>query len=190
MGRAFRELVCRAARRMSGLGLATGSAGNVSLRAGGTIYITPRAVPYERLRPGMIVALDPNGRVLSGAGTPSSEWRMHVLIHQEFPEVRAVIHTHSPCATAAATRGTLRPVCDEGLLLFGEAIPVSDRAPPGTWELARAAVAALKRGRGACLLAHHGALAVGRTLTEALRLAVVLEETARISLLGSGPQSP
>ncbi|NOX44784.1 MAG: class II aldolase/adducin family protein [Caldiserica bacterium] len=190
MGRAYRELVCRAARRMWELGLVTGSAGNVSLRAGGVIYITPSAVPYDRLRPHMIIALDPEGRVISGAGAPSTEWRMHVLIHRELPEARAVIHTHSPCATAAAARGILCPVCDEGRLLFGGAVPVSDHVPPGTWELAHAAVSALRRGRGACLLARHGALAVGWTLTEALRLAVALEETARIALLGSGPQPP
>ncbi|MGY4707153.1 class II aldolase/adducin family protein [Candidatus Bipolaricaulota sp. J31] len=188
--RGFRELVCRTARRMWALGLVVGSVGNVSLRAGNAVYITPSGVPYERLNPRMIVVLDPGGRVLSGTGAPSSEWRMHVLIYRELPWVRAVVHTHSPRATAVALRGPLRPPSDEGLLLFGDVVPVSRHAPPGTWELARAAVEALRNGRGACLLARHGTVAVGGTLTEALGRALALEEAARIALLARGLQSP
>jgi len=182
-GRVFRERVARAARRMWELGLVVGSSGNVSLRAGGVIYITPSGVLYAHLRPKMVVAIDPDGNVLSGAGEPSSEWRMHVLIYRELPGVRATVHTHSPYATAAAG-GSLCPASDEGRLLFGEGIPVSRHAPPGTWELARAAVEALRRGKGACLLAHHGTVTVGGTLTEALLRAEALEGVARVSLLG------
>ena len=114
---------------------------------------------------------------------------MHVLIYRELSGVRAVVHTHSPCATAAALRGPLHPPSDEGLFLFGDTVPVSRHAPPGTWELARAAVEALRNGRGACLLARHGTVTVGETPDVALRLALTLEEAARIALLARGPQS-
>ena len=181
--RVFRELVFRAARRMWEMGLVVGSSGNVSLRAGGVIYITPSGVPYRHLRPGMIVELDPEGNPLRGACEPSSEWRMHLLIYREIPGVRAVVHTHSPYATAAAVKERLGCLHDEAVLLFGKEVPVARHAPPGTWELARAAVEALQGGKGVCLLSRHGAVATGSNLTEALLRAVALEEVARISLL-------
>lgn len=165
---------------MTELGLVAGSAGNISRRVGSVIYITPSGVPYDYLRPQMIILLDFDGNVLSRGGEPSSEWRMHVLIYREFPEVHAMVHTHSPHATAIAVHGSLRPVSDEGRLRFGDEVPVSRQAPPGTWELACATVEALKQGKGACLLARHGAVTVGWTLTDALRRAVALEEEARV----------
>lgn len=183
MGAGFRALVWRAARRMWELGLVSGSAGNVSLRAGGVIYITPSGVPYERLGPRMVVALDPSGRALFGSAIPSSEWKLHVLIYREVEGARAVVHTHSPYATAAAVRGELPLVTDEAKLRFPRGIPVARPAPPGTWELARAAVEALGEGSGACLLRHHGAVAVGGSLAEALSRALAVEEAARIAAL-------
>ena len=183
--RVFRELVFRAARGMWEMGLVVGSSGNVSLRAGDVIYITPSGIPYRYLRPELIVELDTNGNPLRGISEPSSEWRMHLLIYREIPEVKAVVHTHSPYATAAAVKGRLECLHDEAALLFGREVPVARHAPPGTWELARAAVEALKGERHVCLLSCHGAVATGSTLTEALHRAAALEEAARIYFLGS-----
>jgi L-fuculose-phosphate aldolase len=94
-----------------------------------------------------------------------------------------VVHTHSPYATALASAGRALPTLhDEGRLLFGESIPLAKPAPPGTWELAGHAVEAVGGGPAA-LLFRHGAVTVGRTLSEALVLAEKLEEAARLLAL-------
>lgn len=182
--RPFRVKVAQAYRRLGEKGLITGSAGNVSLRVGEVLLITPTGVPWEQLRAREIVALDLAGRV-QGQGFPSSEWRLHVAIYRARPEVRAVVHTHSPWATAVACAGRALPVLpDEGRMLFGEAIPVAEAAPPGTWELARNAAAALGSGP-AVLLARHGLVAAGESLSRALLFAEKAEEVARLFLLRS-----
>ncbi len=183
--RPFRVKVAQAYRWLGAHGLITGSSGNVSLRVGDAILITPTGVPWEEVGPGEIVTLDLAGRV-HGRGFPSSEWRLHVAIHRARTDVRAVVHTHSPYATAFACLGRALPVLpDEGKILFGSEIPVAEHAPPGTWELAHHAVVALA-DRRAVLLSHHGAVAVGPTLRHALLHAEKLEETARLFFLASG----
>ncbi len=177
--RPFRVKVCQAYRWLGEHGLITGSSGNVSLRVGDRILITPTGVPWELLRAGEIVALDLAGQVC-GRGFPSSEWRLHVTIYRARSDVRAVVHTHSPYATAWASLGHPLPVLhDEGQLLFGSEIPVAEHAPPGTWELAHNAATALGKGR-ALLLARHGPVVVGQSLSEALQRAEKLEEAAQL----------
>ena len=108
---------------------------------------------------------------------------MHVAIYARRGDVKAIVHTHSPVATAAAISLSTLPILhDEGKLLLGDAVPVSAHQPPGTWELAEAVVDALGQGRG-CLIAKHGAVAVGATPAEALRTAIKIEEAARLFLL-------
>lgn len=167
---------------MAARGLVTGSSGNVSCRSPVGILITPSGVPYEDLRDGQVVLIDEGGRPVAGAGAPSSEWRMHVAIYRTRPDVRAVVHTHSPYATAASFGNALPVAHDEGRLLFGEGVAVSTPAPPGTWELAEAVVRALGGGR-AVLIARHGAVAVSASLREALALAEKLEEAAQVEFL-------
>jgi L-fuculose-phosphate aldolase len=178
--RLWRERVTETAREMAARGLVRGSSGNVSVRVGDTVLITPTRIPYAYLRARQVVAIDLAGKALSGSGGPSSEWRLHVAIYRARADVRAIVHTHSPYATAVAVPLPELPVAhDEGELLFGRAIPVARHAPPGTWDLAHAAVAALGGGN-AVLLARHGAVAVGSTLRQALDLAEKLEETAQL----------
>jgi L-fuculose-phosphate aldolase len=166
---------------MAELGLVRGSSGNVSARWHDLILITPSGIPYEHLDPRQVMAIDLEGRVRSGSGVPSSEWRMHVSIQRAREDVRAIVHTHSPFATWAAVSFPELPVInDEGKILLGGAIPVSRHAPPGTWALAAAVVEALGPSGRAALIANHGAVAVGTTLPGALSLAEKLEEMARL----------
>jgi len=175
-----REAVRSTAVAMAVAGLAIGSSGNVSARFGEHILITASGVPYTRIEADQVIEIDRQGRGLSGRGEPSSEWRMHVAIYDARPDVEAIVHTHSPMATAAAIALVALPVLhDEGKILFGEAIPVSTHQPPGTWELAQAVIAALGDGIAA-LIAKHGAVAGGATLEEALEQATKIEETARL----------
>ncbi len=177
---ALRAQVVKTAQRMAALRLVCGSSGNVSLRSGGRILITASGIPYGELTPTQIIEIDSTGRRYSGEGAPSSEWRMHVAIYEKRDDVQAIVHTHSPFATAAAIALKSLPIVhDEGEILFGETIPVARHAPPGTWELARAVADALDAQR-AVLIAHHGAVTVGETLEEALELAEKVEEMAEL----------
>ena len=178
-----REAVRSTAAAMAAAGLVTGSSGNVSLRFGDRALITASGVPYAELGAEHVIEIDKDGKPLFGAGEPSSEWRMHVAIYARRNDVQAIVHTHSPVATAAAIVLTKLPILhDEGKILFGGALPVSVHRLPGTWELAEAVVDALGDGRG-CLVGKHGAVAVGATLAEALRTAIKIEEAARLLLL-------
>jgi L-fuculose-phosphate aldolase len=178
-----RRAVLRAAVAMAERGLAIGSSGNVSLRLDDRFLITATGRPYESMRPSEIVETDSDGRTLSGRGAPSSEWRMHAAIYAKRPDVGAIVHTHSPYATAASAALETLPIPhDEGRIVYGEGVPVSVHRPPGTRELADAVAEALGEGRIA-LIARHGAVGVGATLDEALAHATKLEEIAHLALL-------
>lgn len=178
-----REAVRDTAILMARTGFATGSSGNVSLRYGERVLITASGIPYDSLETDHVIEIDMEGNQLSGRGEPSSEWRMHVAIYARREDAQAIVHTHSPIATAAAIALSALPILhDEGKLLFGDEIPVSAHCLPGTWELANAVAEVLGVGHG-CLIAKHGALGVGATLAEAFEVAIKIEETARLFLL-------
>jgi len=178
---------CRAVRdaaeAMAKRGLATGSSGNISVRTEGGFLITASGIPYDRIAIEHIIESDMEGTRRSGSGDPSSEWRMHAAIYTKRPDVRAIVHTHSLHATAAAIALHSLPIPhDEGRLFYGDFVPVSDHFPPGSWELARSVADALGTGK-LVLISHHGAVGVGETLEEAFTAAVKLEEIASLSLL-------
>jgi len=177
-----RRAVLKTAKAMATAGFATGSSGNVSLRFHQHYLITASGVPYDRLVAAQIIEIDTDGKAFSGRGEPSSEWRMHAAIYAQRDDVRAIVHTHSPLATAAAIVLPALPVLhDEGRILFGAEVPVSEHHPPGTWDLAHAVAEALGSSRGV-LVARHGVVGVGATLDEAFENAVKIEEIARLSL--------
>jgi len=198
---AEREAVARTARRMADLGLAVGVEGNVSLRVpldkdGRTwgLAITPRAKDYASLTAEQVVVLDANLDPLEGSLLPSSEALLHREVYQARPDVGAVVHTHSPWATALAVAGReLLPILDETALLVGGPVRVAGYAFSGSEELARNAVDALG-DRGAVLLRHHGVLAVGPDLRTALDTALAVERSAQVyilaRLLGDVPSLP
>jgi len=178
-----RRQVVRTAQRMANLGLVRGSSGNVSLRIGERILITASGIPYKDLTAKQVIEIDYKGERYSGSGSPSSEWRMHAAIYRARKDIQAIVHTHSPFATAAAISLTkLSMENDEGKLLFGDTIPLARHKPAGSWELADAAVDALSDGK-AVLLACHGVVAVGSRLEDALGLAEKVEEMAQLSFL-------
>lgn len=166
---------------MADLGLVHASSGNVSVRVGGCVLITPSGVPYRWLRAEQVVAINDEGEKLSGAGAPSSEWRMHVAIYRARADVRAVVHTHSLAATRCAVRGALPATTDEARIVFGPSVAVSRHASPGSWELAEAVAEAVGPEGKAALVGRHGAVTVGEHLTEALLLAEALEQAAAAS---------
>ena len=180
---ARRTALVEAARRCYAQKLFSGTSGNLSVRTDRGMLITPTSVRYEVLTTEDIVHLRPDGTVLEGRLSPSSEWRMHAELYARFPEISAVVHTHSPYATAFAAAGKPIPECLIEMRFFlGGAVPCAAYAEPGTREVGLRCAEVLN-GRGGCLMQNHGALAVGRNLDEALLRAEYMEDAAKITLL-------
>jgi L-fuculose-phosphate aldolase len=173
-----RQAIIDACRRMNALGINQGTSGNISVRHGDGLLITPTSMPYDAMTPEQIVFMDMNGAFADGA-RPSSEWRFHLDILQARPEVDAVVHAHPTHCTILAIMGLEIPAIHYMIAAAGGAdIRCAPYATYGTPELSAHAVTALE-GRLACLLAHHGMIAIGPSLAKALWLAVEVETLAR-----------
>jgi L-fuculose-phosphate aldolase len=184
----LRAEVVMAAREMLRLGLVAGSSGNVSAREGDLIHITPAGLPYEEMGESDLVTLALDGTVVAGGRDPSSERRVHLAVYRARPGAGALLHSHSPHATAwSFLDEPLDTGTEELEHAAGGALRTASFAPTGSDELATAAVDALGE-RGAVLLARHGVLAVGASPARALDLAAVVERQAQIAWLlrGSG----
>ena len=175
----LREALIAAARSLQKYQLGTGTAGNLSARVGQGYLITPTGVDYELLTPAHIVSMDLRGNRAAGDLKPSSEWRFHQDIYTERTDIDAIVHTHSPCATAlACTRQDLPAFHYMVAGAGGSSIRCAGYATYGTQELSDHALAALA-GRQACLLANHGVIALGKNVDSALKMAQLVEELAR-----------
>ena len=141
--------------------------------------MTPTGLPYEETGPDDIVAMTLDGDA-RGLRLPSSEWRFHRDIYCARPEVRAIVHTHAPFATTLACHSRGIPAFHYMVAVAGgRDIRCAPYATFGTQALSDHVTAALD-GRRACLLAHHGMIAVGASLPDALALAVEVETLAEI----------
>lgn len=168
------EKVLATARAMNASGINRGSAGNVSARCDGGFVITPTGMAYDTCVAGDMVKVGADGTA-SGRRKPSSEWRFHRDIYAARPEAGAVVHTHSPFATALACQQQGVPAFHYMVARFGgDNVRCAAYATFGSQELSDAIIAALK-DRCACLMAHHGMVVFGRDCDQALALAVELE---------------
>lgn len=163
--------------------LMAGTSGNVSCydHATGVMAVTPSNVDYRTMEPADVVCMRLDGTVVTDNGLrPSSEWRMHAEIYRARDDVAAIVHTHSPRATAfAVVREPIPIVLVEMLPFLGGDVPLAAFALPGTEEVGTAAAAALER-RNACLLENHGVVAIGQDLPQAYIRAVYVEDAATI----------
>ena len=176
---ALRTAIIATALEMNAAGINRGKSGNVSARIDGGFLITPSGLPYADTTPDDIVAMDETGTA-SGTRKPSSEWRFHRDIYRTRAEAAAIVHTHSPFATSLACLGRGIPAFHYMIAMAGgNDIRCSPYATFGTQELSDAALSALD-GRKACLLAHHGMIAIGESLDKALALAVEVETLAEM----------
>jgi L-fuculose-phosphate aldolase len=184
-----KESLVEFGRRMASDRLVVGSAGNISMRFGDTILMTPSGVNYEDITAASISVLDTDGSRLGGTGRRSSEWPMHRQVY-ELTDAGAIVHTHSPFVTAIST------VCDEipavhysVLRLGGPNVRVAPYTTFGSDGLAQLAAEALADRTGA-LLQNHGAIVYGATLAEAYDRALLLEWLAEVYWRGLQVGSP
>jgi L-fuculose-phosphate aldolase len=177
--RGLREAIVAAARAMNAADINRGTSGNVSARSAGGFLVTPSGMRYADLGPDDVVRVGLDGQA-SGARKPSSEWRFHRDIYAARPDANGIVHTHGPYSAALACHGRGIPAFHYMVARAGgREIRCAPYARFGSQELSDHALAALA-GHRACLLAHHGAIAVGASLDAALALAAEVETLAEM----------
>jgi L-fuculose-phosphate aldolase len=185
----LRQRIIEACHQMERSGLNRGTSGNVSCREGDHFLITPSGVPVPQLRPEGIVAMGFKGEII-GEGKPSSEWHFHLDLLKNRPELNAIVHTHSPHATALACLREDLPAFHYMIAIAGgDSVRCAPYALFGTEALSAHAVNAMK-DRKACLLANHGLIAAGRDLDEAMAVATEIESLCQQYLLARQTGQP
>ena len=174
----LRMAVIDACRELTRRGLTHGTSGNVSVRYDEQrFFVSPSGMDYELLQAGDVTLMDLDGRWF-GRRRPSSEWRFHRDIFKSRRDVGAIVHTHSPRATALACTGRGIPAFHYMVAVAGgRDIRCAPYCAFGTQELSDAALTALTERR-ACLLANHGVIAIGTDLPAAIGLAGEVENLA------------
>ncbi|SMC21664.1 L-fuculose-phosphate aldolase [Desulfacinum hydrothermale DSM 13146] len=182
-------------RKLAREGLVAASDGNVSCRLDEAHFlITPSGRPKGDVEAEELLVVDSQGEARRGAGRPSSEIRMHLLVYQERPDVRAVVHAHPPLLTALTLAGVPFPadVFPEVWISVGP-VPTAPYATPSTEEVPRA-IAPFVKDHQAVLLERHGSLTVGENLSQAFYRLQKLEHAARCllatRLFGAGLPEP
>lgn len=185
----LREHIIQACHQLEVSGLNRGTSGNISCRDGDHFLITPSGIPTAQMHPASIVTMNLNGEVI-GDGKPSSEWHFHRDLLRHRPELNAIVHTHSPNATALACLREDLPAFHYMIAIAGgDSIRCAPYALFGTQTLSDYAVAAMK-DRKACLLANHGLIAAGRDLDEAMAVAIEIESLCQQYLIARQTGNP
>ncbi|MEV8307545.1 class II aldolase/adducin family protein [Streptomyces flavidovirens] len=180
--RAWDDLVATA-RRTVREGLVVGTSGNVSVRVGELVLVTPSGVPYDRLRPEDAVAVDLDGEQRLGRLSPTSELPMHLAVYRS-TGAAAVVHTHAVHATAVSTLVPELPLVHYMAAALGGPVRTAAYATYGSRELAENMLRAL-RDRSGCLLRNHGTVTYGDTLDHAYDRTAQLEWMCRLWLTAS-----
>jgi L-fuculose-phosphate aldolase len=188
----IRQDIVRTCQELSRAGLVVGTAGNVSVRAGDLVAVTPSGVRYAELTARQVGVHRLDGTPVEAPLAPTSEMPLHLAIyagHAEADGITAVVHTHSPAATALSTLVREVPAVHYYVAMFGGPVRVASYATYGTDELARHVLDAL-RGRAGCLMGNHGAVTIGADLQAAHDRSQYLEWLCDVYLRASAAGSP
>ncbi len=188
----LRQEIVRVCRMLHQKNYLAATDGNVSVRLGDQVLLTPSGVNKGMLEEDQVITVDLDGRLLAGTGRPTSELRMHLLVYESRPDVGAVVHAHLPYATACTLAGIslLEPILPEVVITL-KGIPTAAYATPGTEEVPKA-IRDFIQEFDAILLSRHGAMTMGRDVMDAYNKMEKLEHTARVILAArlQGPVSP
>ena len=185
----LRRDVIRTCQEMNAVGINQGTSGNVSVRNDEGFLITASGVAYNDMAPKQVVQMDLDGGYW-GPILPSSEWRMHMEIYRTRPEAKAIVHVHSPHATALSCLREDIPAFHYTIGVTGGAsLRCAEYASFGTEALSEAMLQAIE-GRNACLLANHGMICFAAKPERALALAVELESLCQQYILTRQCGSP
>ncbi len=170
-------------RRLHRKGFVASNDGNISIRVSDhEILATVTGVSKGFLTTDDVVVVDPLGRKLSGSGEPSSELKMHLVIYEKRPDVKAVVHAHPPVATGFAVAGIPLAQCilPEVVVSLG-AVPVAEYGTPSTFEVCDTILPHIQNAE-AFLLANHGAVTMGEDVFQAYYRMETVEHFAKILL--------
>ena len=187
-----KERVAKFCKKIVESDLIIGTWGNISryLPDEQQVVITPSGVEYDEIKPRMLVVVDMKGNLLEGDLEPSSELKMHLATYAARPELRAVMHTHSPYASALAVSGTpIPPIMEDMAAVIGGEVPVAEYALAGSEALAQNTVKAMGN-RNAVLLANHGVVGVGVCLAEAMNVCLMVERCAKVYFMAKQVGTP
>jgi L-fuculose-phosphate aldolase len=173
-----RRAVAETGRRMTADGLVTGTAGNVSVRVGDLVAVSPSGMDYQAIRPEDVCVVDLAGAAVDGPHRPSSETPLHLTVYAT-TDARAVVHHHGLHSTAISVALQSLPAVHYYITRLGGSPRVAPYATYGTPELAAAVESALQ-GRTAALMQNHGAVAYGDTLEQAYDRAHLVEWLAQL----------
>ncbi|HEX2014835.1 MAG TPA: class II aldolase/adducin family protein [Nitrososphaera sp.] len=160
------------------MGLTTSVSGNHSIRTGGSMWITPSAVPRYMMRTGDLVKVNLKTGKPSG-GNPSIELEMHRGIYAARPDINAIVHTHSPFTIGISISSRFRHVIEEAKIVVGEPAVIMNR-PSGSAELAKAVSDEFAKGSRVVVIKNHGVVAGGRDVHHARAIVESLEEWSKI----------
>jgi L-fuculose-phosphate aldolase len=170
--------------------LTPGRSGNLSVRDGDRVAVTPSGVPYDDLAADDVPVISTDSDRLHGNLEPSSETPMHLAVY-DARDAGAVLHAHAPWATTLAALREPLPAVHYAVARAGSEVPVAEYATYGTPDLAANAAAAMERADSdACLLANHGLLAAGADAADAFETAQAVEFTARVYCQASAVGEP
>ena len=150
-----------------------GTAGNVSVRSGDLVVVTPTGGVFGEMRAEQMAVVDLDGKLVEGPLAPTSELALHLLLYERV-NAGAVVHTHAPYATALSCVVDEVPAVHYSMLMFGGSLRVAPYATFGTDELAANVERAL-HGRTACLMQNHGHVGYGHDLAYAVESALLVE---------------
>ena len=184
-----RAAIAATCRELSASGLVVGTAGNVSVRSGDLVAVSPSGLRYADLTPELVGVHALDGAPVEAPLPPTSELALHLAVYATRPEAGAVVHTHSPAATALSALVDEVPAVHYYTELFGGPPRVSPYATYGTDELARNVVRAL-RDRTGCLMGNHGAVAIGPDLAAAHEKSAYLEWLCDVYLRAASAGTP
>ncbi|MEZ5503436.1 MAG: class II aldolase/adducin family protein [Halioglobus sp.] len=175
------QALLAAAKEMISCGLVEGTAGNVSARLpDGNVVLTPSSLDYTTMTVDDLVVTDCDGRVLAGSRAPTTEKSLHLACLRKHPDIGAVMHCHALFATMfAIVRQPIPCVIEEFDVYVGGDVEVADYQLTGSDELAEE-VSNRIADKGAVLMANHGLLCVGKDPQDVLKVAKLVERTARI----------
>jgi L-fuculose-phosphate aldolase len=176
-----RELIVEYGRKLISSNLTTGSGGNLSIinRAENLIAIKPSGVDYLIMKPEDVVIVTPEGKIVEGTLTPSSEIRFHLALLNYRSDITSVVHTHQVYATTIACMNWELPAVHYLVGFAGNKVPLAKYATFGTQALSDNILAAIGN-YNACLMANHGIVTVGANIGAAFATAEELELVSRL----------
>lgn len=188
----LRQDIANAQRALNLKGLSSGASGNVSAKISPEgMLITPTGVASDVLHAEQVVEVGLKGEVAASALRPSSEWQIHADIYASRADINAIVHCHSPYATMLACVGKPIPALHYMIALSGSnVIPLARYERFGTQALSAAVLDAMAESK-ACLMANHGQIVGGESVSAALALAQQVEELAHwywgVLAMGAAP---